>query len=196
MFINTLWIHTSNHRLNYGKDICGRVSCYVACSCQSRLAINYVLYNATGLVFNTLHPSLWWLLPLLAWLLRCSLCFLFPYLELSLMKWVRPQILLCVLITNQGPWKQLSPDSSPLTVVRIMISNWNRSFSTTPVYFSRADFISSWWGNVCPMSAQPDKSLYTQVSGAKWVISKGFAWNCTEMEFMLPFQSFDGKRQS
>ena len=103
MFINTLWIHTSNHRLNYGKDICGRVSCYVACSCQSRLAINYVLYNATGLVFNTLHPSLWWLLPLLAWLLRCSLCFLFPYLELSLMKWVRPQILLCVLTKNQGP---------------------------------------------------------------------------------------------
>lgn len=164
MFINTLWIHTSNHRLNYGKDICSRVSCYVTCSCQSRLAINDVLYNATGRVFNTLHPSLWWLLPLLAWLLRCSLCFLFPYLELSLMKWVRPQILLRALITNQGPWKQLSPDSSPLTVVRIMISNWNRSFSTTSVYFSRADFIFSWWVNVCPMSAQPDKSLYTQVS--------------------------------
>ena len=71
MFINTLWIHTSNHRLNYGKDICSRVSCYVTCSCQSRLTINDVLDNAIDLVFKTLHPSPWELLPLLTWLLRC-----------------------------------------------------------------------------------------------------------------------------
>ena len=164
MFINILWIHTSNHRLNYGKDIFSRVSCYVTCSCQSRLAINDVLDNAIDLVFKTLHPSPWGLLPLLTWLLRCSLCFLFPYLELSLAKWVRTQILLCALSTNQGPWKQLSPDSSPLTEVRIMISNWNRSFSTTPIYFSRADFIFSWWVNICPMPGQQEISSYPQVS--------------------------------
>ena len=71
MFINTLWMHTSNHRLNYGKDICSRVSCYVTCSCQSRLTINDILDNAIDLVFKTLHPSPWELLPLLTWLLRC-----------------------------------------------------------------------------------------------------------------------------
>ena len=68
-----------------------RESCSLTCSCQSRLAINDVLDNVIDLVFKTLHPSPWGLLPLLTWLLRCSLCFLFPYLELSLVKWVRTQ---------------------------------------------------------------------------------------------------------
>ena len=157
-------MHTSNHRLNYGKDTCSWVSCYITCSCQSILAINDILDYAINLVLKTLHPSPWGLLPLLASLLRSSLCFLFPYLELSLVKWVRPQILLCALTTNQGPWKQISPDSSPLTEVRIMISNRNRSFSKTPIYFSRTDFTFNWWVNIWPMSGQPDMSPYPQIS--------------------------------
>ena len=51
-------MHASKYnRLNYGKDMQSRASCYITCSCQSRLSVNDLLDYANNLALKTLYPS-------------------------------------------------------------------------------------------------------------------------------------------
>ena len=47
-------MHASKYnRLNYGKDMQSRASCYITCSCQSRLSVNDLLDYANNLALKT-----------------------------------------------------------------------------------------------------------------------------------------------